>query len=80
MWKFRLVWFSDSYKEMNQEKIDTIVANKDKPWVSDDLFHAILDINQIKSPYFQPKRSIFNKDFNDKRPRVLMDGRDYDKH
>ena len=39
---------------------------------------SIIDLNLIQSPHFIKSKSIFNKDFNYKRKRILGDGKDYD--
>jgi len=74
-----LVWLSPSFIDRNNTKVSTIISNKQKPFVADDIFHSILDINSIKSPLLDQKRSIFNANFDDKRIRILVDGKDYDK-
>ncbi len=74
-----LVWLSPAYTRLYPEKAEIISRNRQKPFVADDLFHAIMDLNGIRSPYLQEERSIFSKKFNDKRLRILEDGRDYDR-
>jgi heptose-I-phosphate ethanolaminephosphotransferase len=73
-----IVWLSPKYIELNSEKLETIKLNLNKPYVSDDLFHSIIDLNGIKTSYFEEKRSIFNSNFNANRKRILEDGNDYD--
>lgn len=72
------VWLPSNFKEFDSLKVKSIHDNKSKPFVSDDLFHAILDLNQIESPVFQPQRSVFNEGYNANRLRVLEDGKNYD--
>ena len=74
-----IFWASSSFKKLNKDKIRTIYNQKDKPFISDDLFHSILDINSIESEYFIDSRSIFHRNYNEKRVRILEDGYDYDK-
>jgi len=73
-----VIWLSPTFLKENQDKVTTIRNHKKKPFVTDDLFHSILDVNYIQSPYFEEERSVFNKNFNDKRRRILVDGKDYD--
>ena len=73
-----IVWLSPEYKKSYSTKIESLKSNTNKPFVSDDLFHSILDLTGIKSSYFEENRSIFNTNFNDKRKRILEDGNDYD--
>lgn len=74
-----IVWLSNSYKFTDPAKVTTLKSNINRPFVVDDVFHAILDLNYIESPYFDKQRSIFNKNYNYKRRRILGDGKDYDK-
>ena len=73
-----IVWLSDSYKIYNSLKTKFINQNKELPFVTDDLFHAVLELNDMKTPYFQENRSIFNPKYNVKRKRILEDNQDYD--
>ena len=73
-----LVWLSPAYRKLNPIKTTTIKRNKNKPFVSDDLFHTIMDLNNIKSPLLILPRSIFSDSFNADRKRILVDGKNYD--
>lgn len=73
-----IVWLSPGYQRMYPEKLKTILLNKDHPFVSDDLFHSVLDLNFIECKPFAPERSVFHENFNFKRLRILEDGKDYD--
>lgn len=73
-----IVWLSNSYKYFYEEKSVLIQKNSILPYVSDDLFHSILDLNSIICPQFQDTRSIFNKSFNRHRKRILENNYDYD--
>lgn len=72
------VWLSPEFSTEAKDKAATIRQNAGRPFLSDDLFHAVMDLTQIKSPYLEAHRSIFHQDFNSKRPRILEDGKDYD--
>jgi heptose-I-phosphate ethanolaminephosphotransferase len=74
-----ILWLSPDYQKLNAPKVQVIKSNFNKPFISDDLFHSILDLNGIKSPLLEEKRSIFNEDFYASRQRILEDGKDYDK-
>ena len=39
----------------------------------------MIDLSGIKSPYLEEEKSVFSERFNDKRARILEDGKDYDK-
>ena len=72
------VWMSDNFISSFCSKSEIIKANREKPFVSDDLFHCILDINHIKIPIFEAGRSIFSPNYNERRNRILADGYNYD--
>ncbi|MCK9452186.1 MAG: phosphoethanolamine transferase [Bacteroidales bacterium] len=73
-----IVWLSTEYKNKFSEKNSAILSNTDLPFVSDDLFHAVLDLNDITSKIYSKNRSLFNPDFNAERRRILEDNMDYD--
>jgi heptose-I-phosphate ethanolaminephosphotransferase len=73
-----IIWLSEAYKSNFKEKISHIESNKNLPYVTDDLFHGLIDLSGIKTNYLDTTRSIFNQGFNHKRKRILCDGNDYD--
>ncbi len=73
-----LVWLSPKYNTTFPQKSKAIKENYKLPYVTDDLFHSLIDISGIKASIFNPQRSVFNKQFNAKRKRLLIDGYDYD--
>ena len=73
-----IVWLSQLYTETYKDKVSSMKRNKDLPFVSDDLFHAVIDLNAIECKTYEPKRSVFNSGFNFKRLRILADTLDYD--
>jgi len=75
-----IVWLSDSYKNLNNQISQIVVENKHTPFVSDDLFHSVIDLNFISCSVFNKKRSVFNSSFNESRKRILEDKSDYDKN
>lgn len=72
------LWTSDTYESKFQEKILSAHANTDLPYMSDDIFHSILDMANINGPYFLPERSIINKYYDPNRPRIMADDNNYD--
>ena len=70
---------SDKFKEQNADLWARITAAKDRPFLNDDLIHAIAEILEMTDlPEFDPARSVINADFNASRPRII-EGVDYDK-
>ncbi|OQX75785.1 MAG: hypothetical protein B6D64_11085 [Bacteroidetes bacterium 4484_276] len=74
-----IVWLSPAYLKLNPYKTTIIKSNSNMPFVSDDLFHSIMDLNGIESKYLEEERSVFSEKFNETRQRILEDGDDYDK-
>lgn len=69
---------SDKFKEQNADLWARIAAAKDRPFLNDDLIHAIAEILEMTDlPEFDPARSVINADFNASRPRII-EGVDYD--
>ncbi|WP_298961314.1 phosphoethanolamine transferase [uncultured Campylobacter sp.] len=70
---------SDKFKEQNADLWARIAAAKDRPFLNDDLIHAIAEILEMTDlPEYDPTRSVINVDFNASRPRII-EGVDYDK-
>lgn len=70
---------SDKFKEQNADLWARIAAAKNRPFLNDDLIHAIAEILEMTNlPEFDPARSVINADFNASRPRII-EGVDYDK-
>jgi len=73
-----IVWLSNGYKYFYGNKEQTIISNKNLPFVSDDLFHSIIDMNNIECEAYSKTRSVFHLEFNSQRTRILEDNQDYD--
>lgn len=74
-----ILWKSKNYEtefEGRKFKIDSIYNNT--PYITDDLFHSIMDLNYIESNIFDKTRSLFSKTYNAKRERILSDKENYD--
>lgn len=65
--------FRQKYPELNAR----IASSVNRPYMTDDMIHTILDIMDIKTADYQPTRSLINPDFNAERKRMFLD-KDYD--
>lgn len=72
-----IVWVSDSYKELNQSKYQEMSKNLTMPYMTDDLFHSILDFMNISSTQLDTTRSLFSRNYIP-RKRIIY-GKDYDR-
>lgn len=73
-----IVWLSDDYISKYPNIINDLQMHINKPYVADDLFHSIIDLNKLTTPYFEDYRSLFNLKLNTERPRILIDKQNYD--
>ena len=72
-----IFWLSDNYKDNYSDKTAHILQNKDFPFMNDDLFHVILDLQNIETKYFNSSKSVINENYKIPQKRVLEDGREY---
>ncbi len=71
-----IVWFSAQFKTAHPELVERISAAKDRPFMTDDMIHALLDLMAIQTPDFDSRRSLFSEDFDATRKRILK-GKEY---
>jgi len=72
-----IIWASDKFKEKYPEKWQRIQAAVNRPYMTDDMIYTVLDLADIKTPEFNPAKSIVNPGFDATRKRMNQ-GRDYD--
>lgn len=72
-----LMWASDKFKQSYPQKWAAIKLAVNRPYMTDDMIHTVLDIADIKTTEYDPQRSIINTAFNASRPRMVQ-GHDYD--
>jgi glucan phosphoethanolaminetransferase (alkaline phosphatase superfamily) len=69
-----VVWMSDSLKSEYPMLSENLVANHDKDVSSSvSLFHTILDLAGLKSPYYDSRRSLFSAKYQPAPRRYLSD-------
>ncbi len=68
-----MAWFSDKYVDAHPKKYENFVANKDIPQSSEDVFHTIIDIASIRTPYFDKTRSAVGREFTQKERYFVND-------
>ena len=73
-----VVWMSDSFKGKYPSKVNSLVEAINRPYMSDDIIHFLLELSDIEVSDYNSNKSIINKDFIDCRKR-LVHGVDYDK-
>ena len=65
-----MIWMSDIYKQRNPEIVENIKSNKDKPYITGDISHTILDMAGVRCSQFVSKKSVANADFTP-RERII---------
>ena len=72
-----LVWTSDLFRKSYPEKTERIASSVDRPYMTDDMIHTILDISDIYPVGYDSSRSVVNPVFNVGRKRMFNE-KDYD--
>ncbi|MDA0326401.1 MAG: phosphoethanolamine transferase, partial [Bacteroidetes bacterium] len=67
-----VLWQSDEYK-----KSKSLIFDAQRPYMTDDLFHSLAQLLQIKATEVSTKRSIFSHDFQN-RQRIILGNEDFD--
>lgn len=73
-----LVYMSDEFRTKHPQIHARIKAAQQKPFMLDDLMHAIIDISGFTIDGFEANRSLFNAEFNANRKRLV--GKDASKN
>ena len=72
-----IFWASPAYKAKHQAKWQAICAAVNRPYMTDDMIHTIMDLLGIKTAEFNPAKSVINTHFAASRQRLVR-GKDYD--
>lgn len=72
-----IIYTTPSFRAAHPELNERIAGAVNRPYMTDDLIHTMLDIMSIKTPEYQPERSVINPAFNAQRKRMFLQ-RDYD--
>ena len=68
-----MTWFSKKYIHNNADKYKNFIANSNKPQSSEDLFHTVIDIASIQTPYLDSTRSGVSNKFTEKERYFVND-------
>lgn len=72
-----IFWASPKYKEKHPQKWQAVCEAVNRPYMTDDMIHTILDLLGIQTPEFNPGKSVINPKFDAARRRIVR-GKDYD--
>ena len=74
-----VIWVSDKYKESHPDIVTKIGRSVNRPFMTDDLPHLMLELAGINCEWLVPSRSLINDMYNVTRKRLLEDSKqDYD--
>lgn len=72
-----LIWVSDKYKEKRPENVERIKNALNKPFMTDNLAHVIIDLAGITTKQFDATKSVVNSAFVE-RDRIVTNGLKYE--
>ena len=73
-----LIWVSDEFSRTYPELEARIASSVNRPYMTDDMIHTVLDLMGIETDEYDPAKSIINPKFDASRPRIYS-GHLYDK-
>lgn len=66
-----VIYTSPKFRQIHPEVENKIVAAVDKPFMSDDMIHFLLDMMKIETPDFNKSLSPLNENYNSTRKRIF---------
>ncbi len=57
------MWYSEQYRERYPEKVEALYRNRKAKLATENIFHTMLDVANIRYPDDKPSWSFLNKDF-----------------
>ncbi len=73
-----LIWTSPKFRKAYPGLESQIASSINRPYMTDDMIHTVLDIAGIETPEYDPAKSIINPKFDSSRKRIYL-GMQYDK-
>lgn len=73
-----IIWTSPKFRKAYPGLESQIASSVDRPYMTDDMIHTVLDIMGIETPEYDPSKSIINPKFDSSRKRIYA-GMQYDK-
>ena len=66
-----MIWGSDKFKKNHADKWENIKNSVDRPYMTDDMIHTVLDIAEIETADYDETRSLTNPRFDTSRKRII---------
>ena len=74
-----IVWMSPSFRAAYPDLERRIAESTERPFMTDDMIHVLLDIMGIETKDYDPTKSVINERFDASRVRVYGKNKDYEK-
>lgn len=71
-----MIYVSDKFKEKHPKKVEQIKNAINRPYMTDDVIHTILDLSDIKTTEFDETKSVINDKFENKER--IIGGKSYE--
>ena len=68
-----IFWASRKFRDKYPEKWEAIEDAADRPYRTDDMIHTLMELADIKTEEWNPKKSVINEEFDASRPRFFGD-------
>lgn len=77
------IWCSDKYMINHPEKVNKIYSSTEKPFITSNISHLLLEMAGIQCDYFDPTKSIISESYDTNSKRLILVGtengyKDYD--
>ena len=72
-----IIYGSPAWRTTHPEKWQQICAAVQRPYMTDDMIHTLLDLLNIRTPEYDASKSLVNAEFKVHRTRIIQ-GMDYD--
>ncbi|MBR1759645.1 MAG: phosphoethanolamine transferase [Schwartzia sp.] len=66
-----IFWASKQFRDKYPEKWEAIEEAADRPYRTDDMIHTVMELADIKTVEWEPKKSVINEEFDASRPRFF---------
>ena len=66
-----IIYPSPSFRTKHTQLINRFESSCDRPYMTDDFIHTLLDVLDIETPEFEPTRSVINSKFDSSRSRIV---------
>lgn len=72
-----MVWMSEQFEHIHPEKARLIRKAVNRPILTDELPHFLMDVAEIQTSHYRPEKSFINEHYDSVKPRVVMHSIDY---